>query len=128
MHSTAATATTCSMAARGDDRLVGGGGADTLAGGLGTDTLWGGAGDDRFVFSGALGDQTIADFAAGDRIGFAFGLVAHFEALDTDDSGILDDADADITIAGGHTIIDVGGGQVTVENETALEAADFFYF
>jgi hypothetical protein len=80
------------------------------------------------VFSGALGDQMIADFNAGDRIGFAFGLVAHFAALDTNGSGVLDDADADITIAGGHTVIAVGGGQITVENDTGLEDANFFYF
>ncbi len=110
----------------GDDALVGGSGDDTLAGGLGVDTLTGGADNDRFVFSGALGNQTITDYGAGDRIGFAFGLVAHFAALDTDGSGVLDDADADITIAGGHTVIAVGGGQITVENDTGLGRRGFF--
>ena len=112
----------------GNDWLVGGSGDDTLAGGLGTDTLTGGAGDDRFVFSGSLGTQTISDFGAGDQIGFAFGLVAHFPALDTNVNGVLDDADADIAIVGGDTIITVGGGQVIVENDTGLSEADFFYF
>ncbi len=112
----------------GDDWLVGGSGVDTLAGGLGTDTLTGGADGDRFVFSGSLGDQHIADFGAGDRIDFALGLVAHFAALDTNVNGVLDDADADITVSGGHTIIAVGGGQITVENEISLEASDFDYF
>jgi len=112
----------------GDDSLVGGSGQDTLAGGLGMDTLWGGADNDRFMFSGALGDQHIADFAAGDQIGFAFALVAHFEALDTNGNGFLDDLDADISVLGGHTIIDVGGGQITVENQTSLAESDFFYF
>jgi hypothetical protein len=80
------------------------------------------------VFSGSLGTQTISDFAAGDQIGFAFGLVAHFPALDTNDNGVLDDADADVTIAGGNTIIAAGGGQIIVENDTGLSEGDFFYF
>lgn len=71
----------------GADRLDGGSGTDTLDGGTGTDTLIGGSGDDRLVggagadlYVGGAGrdifvlargevvDDTIQDFAKGDRI------------------------------------------------------------
>lgn len=62
--------------------LIGNGGADVLNGRGGYDTLTGGAGADKFVFGGynaeyanpgqltplGLGNDTITDFAAGDRI------------------------------------------------------------
>lgn len=46
----------------GDDRLHGDRGADTLDGGAGDDILFGGSGADVFVFDGAFGNDTIADF------------------------------------------------------------------
>ena len=110
------------------DWLIGGNGADTLVGGLGNDTLTGGAGNDRFVFSDSLGDEHITDFGDGDRIDFSFALVAHYEALDTNNNGVLDDADANITVFDGNTVISLVGGQITVENETSLDASDFHYF
>ena len=61
-------------------------GNDILTGGAGTDTLTGGSGDDAFQDTGAgLSGDTIADFAAGDRIvisdaslaGFTFSLAGN---------------------------------------------------
>ncbi|HWA90333.1 MAG TPA: type I secretion C-terminal target domain-containing protein [Rhizomicrobium sp.] len=53
----------------GNDTLVGGAGNDTLYGGSSNDTLRGGGGNDVFAYDGReFGSDTIADFAAGDRI------------------------------------------------------------
>jgi len=71
----------------GADRLNGGSGADTLDGGVGADTLTGGSGDDRLLGGGGIDlyvggagkdtfvlvrgeamDDTVQDFAKGDRI------------------------------------------------------------
>lgn len=52
--------------------LSGAAGADTLIGSVGNDSLYGGAGADQFVFdsvlNGSTNVDTIADFAAGDKI------------------------------------------------------------
>lgn len=53
----------------GDDILFGLDGNDALVGGEGNDRLTGGAGGDRFVIDDrGFGIDTIADFAAGDRL------------------------------------------------------------
>jgi Ca2+-binding RTX toxin-like protein len=53
----------------GNDTLNGGGGADILYGGTGDDVLTGGTGNDRFVYDARqFGNDTITDFAAGDKI------------------------------------------------------------
>ncbi|SNT06674.1 calcium-binding protein [Tropicimonas sediminicola] len=49
----------------GNDKLFGGKGDDMLRGGSGVDVMTGNAGADIFVFSGAIGDDTIADFEIG---------------------------------------------------------------
>jgi len=45
----------------GSDTLIGGAGDDVLSGGDGADRLEGGAGSDTYLFSGALGADTIVD-------------------------------------------------------------------
>lgn len=53
----------------GNDNLNGKAGNDTLTGGAGNDRLTGGDGKDVFVFGGAMGQDVITDFKAGeDRI------------------------------------------------------------
>ncbi|MBS0123974.1 PD40 domain-containing protein [Thetidibacter halocola] len=55
----------------GNDTISGGAGNDTLNGGVGDDSLSGGGGFDTFVFVGAAGMDTIADFdvlSAAERI------------------------------------------------------------
>lgn len=47
------------------DQLEGGRGQDSLNGGEGNDLLIGGQGDDSFIFTGAFGDDVIADFSSG---------------------------------------------------------------
>jgi Ca2+-binding RTX toxin-like protein len=49
----------------GNDVLKGLAGSDTLAGGAGNDTLTGGADIDYFVFSSAIGSDTVTDFVSG---------------------------------------------------------------
>jgi len=55
----------------GSDRLYGRAGDDTLIGGNGDDWLSGGAGNDLFFVQPGDGNDTIVDFAPGDRIGIA---------------------------------------------------------
>ncbi|MBK7897961.1 MAG: hypothetical protein IPJ99_00630 [Betaproteobacteria bacterium] len=57
----------------GRDTILAGEGDDTLIGGAGDDVLAGGAGQDSFVIDG-LGDDTVQDFMAGDRMVFGEGL------------------------------------------------------
>ncbi|WP_024816431.1 hypothetical protein [Methylopila sp. 73B] len=53
----------------GNDDLRGGAGNDKLTGGAGDDLLRGGAGKDQFIYDArGFGRDTVADFAAGDRI------------------------------------------------------------
>ena len=87
----------------GDDTLVGGADADRLKGGGGDDALTGEAGADIFVFTGAVGDDTITNFAAGeDRIGLVGLGFADFAAVQTaaEDTGdgVLLTLDADTTV------------------------------
>jgi len=90
----------------GADVLSGGNGKDVLDGGAGADRLTGGNGDDRFVFSGAFGRDTVTDFTHGDQIqldhsAFAdFGAVmSHAEQVGTDVVITLDATDS-ITLTG----------------------------
>ncbi|WP_020042868.1 calcium-binding protein [Salipiger mucosus] len=52
----------------GDDRLTGTGGPDTLVAGAGRDRLTGGAGTDVFVFDGAGGRDSVADYRPGSDV------------------------------------------------------------
>lgn len=54
------------MGGLGDDTLHGAMGDDIIEGNAGSDSLVGGAGADEFVFSGAFGADTIADFKAAE--------------------------------------------------------------
>ena len=104
----------------GDDELYGGTGADTLSGDAGDDTLTGGAGGDRFVFSGAFGDDLVVDFnrGQGDRLaisGYGKGLDSFAElAAHVADNGI----DTTIDLAA------FGGGTILLAGFTGLQAAD----
>ena len=67
----------------GNDLIYGYGGDDVITGGRGIDRLSGGAGRDTFVFARGDGQDTITDFAGGDRIDLrAFGI-ASFDVLKT---------------------------------------------
>ncbi|WP_058754295.1 S8 family serine peptidase [Sphingomonas endophytica] len=79
----------------GANVLNGGAGNDVLIGLGGNDTLIGGAGADTFVFDAGFGQDTIADFGAGDVIDLS--------------SYQLDGAPA-VTDLGNDTLIDLGGG------------------
>lgn len=72
---------------QGSDVLSGGDGADVLLGGAGNDILTGGAGDDVFLFAANSGQDTIADFATGDKVrllgGTSSGIVVTQTASDT---------------------------------------------
>jgi len=110
----------------GHDRLLGGDNDDRIEGGDGDDTLQGGAGKDSFVFSGAFGFDVVEDFERGqDVLSFARSLVPAFEALDSSGNGILDDADDDVSIVLGSTVITLPTGQIVVRGTVGLTGDDF---
>jgi len=126
------------------------GGNDLITGGSGNDVLWGdglaidtyqdaptlAGGADTFVFAPRQGIDTVMDFrhADGDLIDLvATGLT--WDGLDSDGSGILDDADLCVADDGSSTAIDLGaalGGRanlhvVTFAGVTGLTDSDFLF-
>ena len=65
----------------GNDKLSGLGGTDTLNGGIGNDTLSGGDGVDRFIFTGAFGNDVVTDFQSKDVIQLDASQFANFAAV-----------------------------------------------
>lgn len=118
---------------QGNDLMSGGNGNDTMSGGAGFDTITGGAGDDflmgnfnadTFVFAGAHGDDTVSDFADGNR----------FERIDL--SGTVRDFNsvnsvlAHATQVGADVLIDTGGGNSVLlngVNRLDLDITDFIF-
>lgn len=91
----------------GDDLLDGGAGADTLDGGAGKDELSGGEGGDVFLYhQGGFGADTIADFQAGDTLGFDRSLFG--DAEDVLDHAEQVGDDVVITLDGANSITLVG--------------------
>ncbi|MGE0724469.1 MAG: hypothetical protein AB7O45_08845, partial [Alphaproteobacteria bacterium] len=84
------------------------------------DELIGNGGEDAFAFSGAFGNDTVADFDAGqgDRI-----VIAGFgAALDVFDEleAYIDDIGNDVTI----DLTALGGGIILIEGLNSLQAND----
>jgi hypothetical protein len=114
----------------GNDQLSGGDGDDVLAGGRGEDRLEGGIGADTFWFSaGAPGEDRVADFDPdeGDVIALAnFG--SDFDALDTNDDGVIGAGDSGVERERGDLSLDLGGGvEIELADVTSL-GADAFVF
>ncbi len=114
----------------GNDKLIGGDGSDTLNGGGGNDLLVGGAGPDRFVFADGFGNDTIADFAAGnvEKIGlsgvsaitgFADLINHHLMAQSGTGFAVIVDG-ADSIVLDGVKAVDIGFGE-------AYSAQDFIF-
>lgn len=98
----------------GDDTLSGGAGDDFLVGGVGEDALTGGAGADMFLFSKAMGDDTITDltFADGDRIQIS-GRGITFATLEI---GTAEDGDALVSFSGTWIELDgIAASEVTAD-------------
>jgi Ca2+-binding RTX toxin-like protein len=123
-----------------NDFLSGGSGDDQLSGGGGDDALIGGSGNDTFVFRAADGDSgqdTIRLFNADeDTLAFEeYGeRLDAFSDLDTNANGVLDEADAHVSVDAGDTVIDLGGqtdgaseGTLTLVGITGLEADDMSF-
>ncbi len=82
----------------GADSIHGGDGLDVLLGGAGSDTLTGGSGNDVFLFAANSGQDTITDFASGDKVKLLGGTA----------SG------ASVSYSGSDTVLAWGGIQVTL--------------
>ncbi|MCC7273324.1 MAG: hypothetical protein IT561_11710 [Alphaproteobacteria bacterium] len=110
---------------QGADALFGGDGDDWLSGDLGNDTSTGGDGADAFVFRAGSGQDSIVDFAGGDRI-----------ALQANMNGTGVDTFAELVqhIAAngqGNTLIDLGGGNSLLllgVQPAALNAGNVLFF
>jgi serralysin len=127
-----------------NDTLNGGSGADQLAGGNGDDTFNGGAGDDlfsggngrdTFAFGAADGLDRISDFRRGqDRVDVSDTSIV-WATLDSNNNGVLDDADAFVSVGSGATVLDLGaalGGAaglntLTLTGVTGLTNSDFWF-
>lgn len=101
------------------DTLTGGDGNDILDGRQGADQLTGGSGNDMFLYAnysesniGLSSVDTILDFQAGDKIGFAF-TISHLD--DPNDPNSARDVNfGDITI----TVIDATHDHVNLSGAT----------
>lgn len=95
----------------GDDALHGGAGDDDLGGDGGDDLLTGGAGADIFSFdlvsSPEIGVDVITDFRRGEDLVWVIGDTADWSALDSDQSWVLDGADAGVEVSGGNLTIEL---------------------
>jgi Ca2+-binding RTX toxin-like protein len=109
-----------------DDTVYGGSGFDTIDGGAGNDDLWGKFNADRFVFHDGHGNDTIHDFAAGnknERIDLSG--VSVLQTL----SDIIGQNGAAAQV-GDHVRIDTGGGNMIwlIDVDIAdLDASDFVF-
>ena len=134
---------------RGNDTLIGGGGDDTIEGDDGDDIIDGGAGNDEldggddfdiFVFRQSQGfdRDVIEKFEPGEDViallGFGAGLNG-FGDIDTNGNSVLDDGDANVTVSGGDTLIDLSafygdapGTHTVLIEESGLTEADFIFF
>ncbi len=105
----------------GNDTLNGGGGADILYGGTGDDVLTGGTGNDRFVYDArGFGEDTITDFAAGDKIDLrALGVSSIADLLP-----FMDQVGSSVEIS---LVYNGSRESITVSNETlaSLDASAF---
>lgn len=101
----------------GNQDITGGGGNDTLIGGGGNDTLTGGAGDDIFGFV-RLGNFTIGDFGAGDKIAFNVPFITDVNDLVSYLTQVTQTADA-LTLGFGPnfslTLVGVSASEVTAD-------------
>ncbi|MFO1209150.1 MAG: MJ1477/TM1410 family putative glycoside hydrolase [Amaricoccus sp.] len=118
----------------GNDTLRGDGGNDTITGGAGNDRLTGGTGADTFVFALGSGADTITDFEKSrDHIDLRAIAGLTFAKLDSNHNNVLDDADANIAVSGGHTVIDLGhaagdAAAATIDLAATGLAASHFLF
>jgi serralysin len=95
------------------DQLWGEDGADLLSGDLGADTLWGGAGADRFRLGQGGGQDRVMDFdfAGGDRIIVAQGLVVSFAS-----------------VSGSTAVQLADGSSIVLSNVSGAASADWVVF
>lgn len=115
--------------AQGDDLLLGGIGNDTVSGEQGSDTVDGGAGNDLlyggqnhdiFRFLDAdFGTDIIGDFKKGDILSFA-SMVATLIQLDSDSNGVLNHADALVSVANQDMTITLGTSSIFIDNTDGI--------
>ena len=102
---------------------------NTLDGGAGNDILFGAGGADTFVFNAGFGSDRVDDFTPGqDQLQLSTALgVSNFAGLDSNSNGVLDDADAAVSVAGDDTIIALGSNQIDIVGQTTLHDSDFAF-
>lgn len=120
----------------GNDILIGGTmAADFMTGDWGGGSGSGIGGNDTFVFASENGQDSIEDFVRGEDIINLSGTTLSFANLDSNSNGVLDDADAHVSISGSDTVIDLGKAEggvvglhtVTVEGVTGMDQSDFSF-
>ena len=84
----------------GADTLQGGDGIDVLLGGAGNDTLTGGSGNDVFLFAANSGQDTISDFATGDKVRLLGGTGSGAVVTQTTNDTVLAWGGIQVTLAG----------------------------
>ena len=101
------------------DSLTGNALDNVIFGGAGNDTLTGGDGADRFVFSGAFGQDLITDFQSNDVIQLDASAFANFAAVQSHAAQV--GSDVVITLDASNTI--------TLQNVAlgSLNAGDFLF-
>ncbi len=85
---------------QGADQISGGDGADILLGAAGNDSLTGGAGNDVFLFASNSGQDTITDFASGDKVRLLGGTSSGAVVTQTTTDTVLTWGGLQVTLAG----------------------------
>ncbi len=85
---------------QGADQISGGDGIDILLGAAGNDTLSGGAGNDVFLFAANSGQDTITDFATGDKVRLLGGTGSGASVMQTNNDTVLTWGGIQVTLAG----------------------------
>lgn len=106
-------------AAGGHDVVIGSAGDDVIIGGTGNDTMTGALGADTFVFRDGDGEDVITDFGTGDDL-------VRLDQVDGFDE--FADVQGAFSQVGSDTLLDLGGGQSVLFENTLVSALTVDHF